>query len=66
MSEDDVSVELSITTLGRILKVTQFHPVVYIVCEAAMPVRISTQIGRHGSRVEVFIEQECGMNDSCA
>lgn len=31
--EDDVSVELSISTLGRILKVTNFSPQIRIVCE---------------------------------
>jgi hypothetical protein len=56
--DDDVSVELSITTLSRILKVTQFHQNVTIVCEAGLPVRLTAQLGRCGSRVDVFIQQE--------
>jgi hypothetical protein len=56
--EDDVSVELSISTLGRILKVTQFSAHVRIVCENGQPVRLKTQLGSHGSRVDVFIQPE--------
>lgn len=56
--EDDVSVELSISTLSRILKVTQFSPHVRIVCERGLPVRLQTAIGGHGSHVEVFIQPE--------
>jgi hypothetical protein len=56
--DDDVSVELSITTLSRILKVTQFHHNVTIACEPGLPVRLTSQIGRCGSRVHVFIQQE--------
>ena len=56
--DDDVGVELSITTLSRILKVTQFHHNVAIVCEAGLPVRLTAHLGPCGSRVDVFIQQE--------
>ena len=50
--------ELSINTLGRILKVTQFSSHVRIVCESGRPVRLSSQLGPNGSRVDVFIQPE--------
>lgn len=69
--EDDVSVELSINTLGRILKVTQFSPHVRIVCESGQPVRLTSSLGSRsendvhndvpwlrGSHVDVFIQPE--------
>ena len=56
--EDDVSIELSINTLARILKVTQFHPWVDIVCESGQPVRLKTQLGAHGSFVDVYIQPD--------
>ena len=56
--DDDVAVELSISTLSRILKVTHFSPHVCIVCEHGQPVRLQTQLGVHGSRVDVFIQPE--------
>ena len=56
--ENDVSVELSISTLARILKVTQFNPHVDIVCESGQPVRLKTQLGGHGSYVDVFIQPD--------
>ena len=56
--EDDVSVELSISSLSRILKVTQFSPRVCIICEHGQPVRLQTRLGDHGSRVDVFIQPE--------
>lgn len=62
VKDDDVSVELSITTLSRILKVTQFHHNVAIVCEPGLPVRLTAQLGRYGSRVNVFIQQESPKN----
>lgn len=52
-----VTVELNITTLGRILKVTQFGPTVSILCAPNLPVRLSAPIGDHG-RVDVFVQQE--------
>ena len=70
--DDDVSIELSISTLARILsrfplhyklesappKVTQFNPWVEIVCESGQPVRLKTQLGIHGSFVNVFIQPD--------
>ena len=56
--DDDVSVELSISTLGRILKVTQFSPHVHIVCENGQPVRLKSQLGANGSHVDVFIQPD--------
>ena len=58
--DDDVTVELSISTLGRILKVTQFSPTVGIVCENGQPVRLNSQLGVHGSHVDVFIQPDGG------
>jgi hypothetical protein len=58
--EDDITVELSINTLSRILKVTQFHPHVRIVCESGQPVLLKTPIGRYGSHVDVYIQNDGG------
>lgn len=55
--EDDISVELPIGTLSRILKVTQFHKHVQIICEAGHPVCLRAQLGIHNSHVDVFIHQ---------
>lgn len=60
--EDDVSVELSINTLARILKVTQFNPYVNIICECGQPVRLKTQLGVNGSYVDVFIQPDGACN----
>ena len=62
--DDDVVLELNISTLSRILKVTQFSQNVNIVCEVGLPVRLKTQIGRHGSRVDVFIQPETNSKPS--
>ena len=63
-------VELSINTLARILKVTQFHAYVDIVCESGQPVRLKTKLGDKGagsigsmdlcdcSYVDVFIQPD--------
>lgn len=56
--DDDVTVELNIATLGRILKVTHFSSQVRIVCEAGRPVRLQTDLGDRGSRVDVYIHPE--------
>jgi hypothetical protein len=60
--EDDVSVELSITTLGRILKVTNLSPQIRIVCEVGQPVLLTTPLmlanGMGTSRVDVFVQPE--------
>ena len=56
--DDDVSVELSINTLARILKVTQFNPCVQIVCETGQPVRLNSKLGPTGSYVDVFIQPD--------
>jgi hypothetical protein len=56
--EDDVSVELSINTLARILKVTQFHPWIEIMCQAGQPVRLKTQLGVQGSFADVYIQPD--------
>lgn len=58
--EDDVSVELPISTLARILKVTHFSKTVAIVCEPGLPVRLTAQLGSHGSEVSVYIQQDAG------
>lgn len=58
--DNDVTVELNINTLSRILKVTQFHPYVRIVCEPGQPVLLKTPIGRHGSHVDVYIQNDNG------
>ena len=42
--DDDVTVELPISTLSRILKVTQFHKVVSIICEPGLPVRLIARL----------------------
>lgn len=49
--------ELPINTLSRILKVTQFHKHVCVVCEPGLPVRLVAHIGDHGSQVNVYIQQ---------
>ena len=54
--ETDITVHLNIATLGRILKVTQFHPVVRIVCDAGRPVLFSTQLGTAGSRIDIYVQ----------
>lgn len=51
-------VELPISTLSRILKVTQFHKTVSIMCEPGLPVRLMAQLGIHGSQVNVYIQQQ--------
>ena len=56
--DNDVTVQLNISTLGRILKVTQFHPVVRIVCDGGRPVRLSTNIGDAGSHIDIYIQPE--------
>ena len=60
--EDDVSVELSITTLGRILKVTNLSPQIRIVCEVGQPVLLTPPLmlanGMGTSRVDVFVQPE--------
>lgn len=57
--DDDVTVELGITTLSRALKVTQFNRTVHIACHADLPVRLQSQLGSHGSAVSVFLQNEC-------
>lgn len=56
--DDDVTVELSIATLSRVLKVTQFSPNVHIGCEPGLPVRLTATLGRNGSRADIYIQQE--------
>ena len=56
--ENDVTVQLNISTIGWILKVTQFHPVVRIVCDGGRPVRLRTNIGDAGSHIDIFIQPE--------
>ena len=56
--DDDVTVELPMTTLARILKVTQFSKQVAIVCEPQLPMRLVAGIGRYGSEVNVYIQQQ--------
>jgi hypothetical protein len=56
--DDDVTVELSIATLSRVLKVTQFNRTVNVVCEPGLPVRLTSHLGRCGSCAHVFIQQE--------
>lgn len=56
--EDDVTVELSIATLGRVLKVTQFSPYVHIACDPGLPVRLTATLGRCGSRADIYIQQD--------
>lgn len=58
-----MSVELPISTLSRILKVTQLHKQVSIVCEPGLPVRLSAQMGGASSRVDVFIQQQQPQQD---
>lgn len=55
---DDVTVELSISTLSRVLKVTQFGQHVRVTCEPGLPVRLTAELGRCGSRVDVYIQQD--------
>ena len=43
---------------ARILKVTQFHRTVSIVCETGLPVRLYAPIGGHQSHVNVYIQPE--------
>lgn len=59
-----MTVELPISTLSRILKVTQFHKSVQVVFEPGLPVRLMAQLGPHGSRVNVYIQQEAAGNNS--
>jgi hypothetical protein len=56
--EDDLNVELSISTLSRVLKVTHFNQTVQIVCEVGLPVLLRTAIGAHGSAVDVFVQSD--------
>lgn len=56
--EDDVAVELGITTLSRALKVTQFNRTVHVACHPDLPVRIRSNLGAHGSAVSVFLQNE--------
>jgi hypothetical protein len=55
--DDDVTVDLPINTLSRILKVTQFNKNVGVVCEPRLPVRLMARLGPHGSQVDVYIQQ---------
>ena len=54
----DVTVELGIATLSRIQKITQFDATVSITCEPGLPIRLTAHLGLHGSRIDVFLEQE--------
>lgn len=56
--ENIVTMELSISTLGRIQKITQFSNTVYLSCEVGLPVRFMSPIGQKGSCIEVFLEQD--------
>jgi hypothetical protein len=56
--EEDVAVELGIATLSRALKVTQFNRTVHVSCHPNLPVRLSSQLGRNGSTVSVFLQNE--------
>lgn len=56
--DDDVVVELGITTLSRALKVTQFNRTVHIACHPGLPVRLASQLGSHGSTVSVYLQNE--------
>ena len=51
-------VELPISTLSRILKVTQFNKTVHIVCEPGLPVRLLAHLGARGSVVSVYIQPQ--------
>lgn len=46
------------STLARILKVTQFSKQVAIVCEPQLPMRLVARIGSWGSEVNVYIQQQ--------
>lgn len=55
---DDVTIELPISTLSRIFKVTQFNRVVAVMCEPGLPVRFRAMIGSKGSCVNIYIQQQ--------
>lgn len=54
----DVSVELSIGTLSRIQKITQFNSSIHITCDTGLPIRFTTEIGPRGSHIDIFLEEE--------
>lgn len=56
--DEEITIELSISTLGRILKITNLNPTINIICEAGLPVRFRSVIGSNHSTVDVFVEQE--------
>lgn len=60
----DFTMELSIGTLGRIQKITQFNTTVHVTCAMGLPIRLTTNIGRRGSRIDIFLEEDTGNKNS--
>ena len=60
--DDDVTLELPINTLCRILKITAFSKFIHVVCEPGLPMRLKAPLGPQGSQVNIFLQHEGNPN----